>query len=117
MTKISKTIGGLLCLVGVLAYVFTGFESPTSLIPLFIGAPVLICGMMTDKQPDKRKLYMHIAVGLATLGFLASASRIPTLEEFGSIKSLSIWSMCVLCFILIGLYAQSFIKARSVKEG
>jgi hypothetical protein len=116
MTKLSITIGGLMSLMGLISWTAAGFESPTSLIPLFIGAPIALFGWLTEKQPERRKIYMHIAVGLAIVGFLASASRIPSLGEFGSNKSVSIWSMCILCFILIGAFVQSFLKARTAKE-
>lgn len=117
MSKITVFVGGLLCLTGILAYVTTGFEHATSLIPLFVGAPIGVCGLLTLKQPSKAKIYMHIAVALAILGFLASASRIPSLRNFGDIKSVSIWVMCVLCFILVGAFFQSFFKARMGKQG
>lgn len=117
MTKLSIYIGGLLSLMGLITWTIGGFEHFTALIPLFIGAPIAVLGWLTEKQPARRKIYMHIAVGLAILGFLASASRIPGLDEFGSNQSVSIWSMCILCFILVGAFVQSFLKARSVQEG
>lgn len=117
MPKISIYFGGLLSLLALVSFTVSGFEQKTALIPLFIGAPIVLCGWLTLKQPAKAKIYMHIAVTLSLLGFLAAASRIPKLDEFGSIKSTSIWSMTVLCFMLTGLYVQSFIKARTQKEG
>lgn len=117
MSKISIYFGGLLSLTGIIAFVVTGFEHPTSLIPLFVGAPIAICGALTLRDPAKAKIYMHIALTLALLGFIASAWKVSTLEEFGSVKSVSLWTMCVLCFILLGAYVQSFIKARTNKEG
>jgi len=116
MSKISIYIGGLLCVIGVLSYIFTGFEHPTALIPVALGALIALCGWLTQKQPEKAKIYMHIAVTLALVGFIGSAARIPKLEGFGNIKSVSIWSSSVLFFILAGLYVQSFIKARTNKE-
>ena len=116
MSKLSIYIGGVLSVIGVISWTAAGFESPTSLIPLFIGAPIAACGWATTAYPEKRKLLMHIAVGLAAAGFLASVSRIPTLDEFGSNKSVSIWSMTLLCFILLGAYGQSFLKARAEKK-
>ncbi|MFT5129920.1 MAG: hypothetical protein ACI8PT_002436 [Gammaproteobacteria bacterium] len=116
MTKITVLIGGLLCLVGILSFVSTGFEHPTALIPLFVGLPIAICGFFAEKIPAKRKLFMHITVGLGTLGFLASAGRIPSLDGDDAIKAASLWAVCVLCFALVGCYIQSFIKARSNKE-
>jgi hypothetical protein len=114
MTRITLFVGGLLSLIALLSFTIAGFaaEAWTALIPLFIGAPIALCGWLSEKQPAKRKLFMHIAVSLALIGFLASASRIPKLEEYGSVKSMSVWAMTVLCFILLGAYLQSFFKAR-----
>lgn len=117
MSKISIYLGGLLCLIGVLSFIFTGFESPTALIPTFIGAPIVLCGFLVQKKPEKTKLFMHIAVTFALLGFLAPIYPISKMEGYGSIKSVSLWSMLVVSFILFGLYIQSFIKARTNKEG
>jgi hypothetical protein len=116
MTKISFFISGLLCLLGILSYVSTGFEHPTALIPLFVGVLIGVFVFLAEKVPAKRKLFMHIAVGLAILGFLASAGRIPSLDGDDAIKATSLWGMCFLCFALVGCYIQSFIKARSNKE-
>jgi len=116
MTKISYFISGLLCLLGVFAYVSTGFEHPTSLIPFFVGVLIALFVFLAEKIPNKHKLFMHIAVGLAILGFLASAGRIPSLDGDDALKAASLWGMCFLCFALVGCYVQSFIKARSNKE-
>jgi hypothetical protein len=117
MSKLSVTIGSMLCLLALFTFTIAGFarEAWTALIPLFVGLPIALCGLLTDKFPAKRKITMHIAVVLAFLGFAASASRIPKLGEFTSIKSISVWVMCLLCFLLLGAFIQSFVKARMPK--
>lgn len=113
MSRMSIVVGGLLSLWAIVFYALSGFGSITALIPLFIGAPIALFGVLAEKQPGKRKMHMHIAVGLALLGFLASASRIPALEDFASKKSISVLGMCVLCLVLLVAYVQSFLAARS----
>ena len=116
MAKLSLRLGIVLVVLGILSWVIAGFESPTALIPAFLGAPIAACGHFTLKNPGKSVIFMHIAVVLAALLFLGSASRIPSLGEFGSIKSVSIWSAAIISFILIGAFVQSFLKARAAKK-
>ena len=116
MAKLSFILGTALVLIGVLSYVISGFYSATALIPSFLGLPIAVCGKLTLKKPEKAMIFMHIAVLFAALLFLGSASRIPTLEEFGSIKSVSIWLSAILSFILLGAFVQSFLKARAAKK-
>jgi len=115
MAKLSFRLGLALVILGVLSWVIAGFESPTALIPAFLGAPIAVCGHLTLKKPEKAVIFMHISVVLAAILFLGSASRIPSLEEFGSIKSISIWAATFISFVLIGAFVQSFLKARMAK--
>ena len=116
MAKLSLRLGIALVLLGLLSWVIAGFESPTALIPAFLGLPIAACGKLTLKNPEKSMIYMHIAVVCAAILFLGSASRIPTLDEFGSIKSVSIWAAAFISFVLIGAFVQSFLKARAAKK-
>lgn len=116
MAKLSFILGSALVVLGIVSYVVSGFYSPTALIPSFLGAPIAICGKLTLKKPEKAMIFMHIAVLFAALLFLGSASRIPSLDEFGSIKSISIWLSTILSFILLGAFVQSFLKARAAKK-
>ncbi|WFB35258.1 hypothetical protein P3T73_13920 [Kiritimatiellota bacterium B12222] len=117
MSKITVFIGVMLCVLGFYGYSASEVKSVTAFIPLFVGLPIAICGGITMKKPSLSVIFMHIALTLALLGFVASLMKALQLDEFGSVKSVSLWSMCVLCFILLGAYMQSFIKARSNKEG
>jgi hypothetical protein len=116
MAKLTLRLGLALVILGILSWVIAGFESPTALIPAFLGGPIAACGYFTLKKPEKAMIFMHIAVVLAVILFLGSASRIPTLDEFGSIKSVSIWVAAIISFILIGAFVQSFLKARAAKN-
>src|SRR5690606_4322371 len=117
MAKLSILLGGVLVLVGVLGWVATGFESWTALLPTILGLPIVGCGVMTNKQPEKSMVYMHIAVVLAAVLLIGSGSRIPKLEEFGSVKSVTIWVSTLVSFILVGAFVNSFLQARLAKKG
>jgi cation transport ATPase len=118
MSKISIFFGLLLSAIGILAWVIDGMskEAVTALIPVFLGLPIALCGKLAAKNPEKTKLYMHIAVTLALILVIGAGMRIPKLEGFNDVKSISIWATTVVSLVLVGLYVQSFIKARTAKE-
>ena len=118
MSKISIFFGLLLSVIGLLAWVVDGMskEAVTALIPVFLGLPIAVCGKLAALKPEKSKLYMHIAVVLAFVLLVGAGMRIPKLEGFNDVKSVSIWATTVVSFILVGLYVQSFLKARAAKE-
>jgi len=64
MAKLSFRLGLALVILGVLSWVIAGFESPTALIPAFLGAPIAVCGHLTLKKPEKAVIFMHISVVL-----------------------------------------------------
>ena len=47
-----------------------GSKSITSWIPAFMGAPLLLMGVLTKSVPAKRKIWMHVAVLLGLVAFL-----------------------------------------------
>jgi hypothetical protein len=71
--KVTLVFSGLLVVLGVAAYLLTGMRSWTALIPSIAGALIGVCGLIAEASPVARKHAMHGAIGLATLGFLASA--------------------------------------------
>jgi hypothetical protein len=116
MTKLTKLIGLLLCLVSILSFTIAGFatESLTSLIAAAFGLPLFACGYLTEKQPERRKIYMHVALALVIL-CLGGIS--PRLGAGGSLnKQISLWTVFFLCILLLVAYVNSFIQARKQKE-
>lgn len=117
MYKITFFIGILLSILGLVSFSAAGFEkeSWTALLPLILGAPIAVCGKLSETQEDKRKLLMHIAVACAAILFIGSAMRIPKIDTSPNElnKAVSIWGTAVLAFILVGIFVQSFLKART----
>jgi hypothetical protein len=113
MQKITIFLGALLCATGLAGYLAGGEgASPTALIPLFIGLPIVLAGALAIKH-SRRKAAMHVVVLLAVLGFIGAAMRIPKLGPDSPINQvMSIWAMAVICFALAGLCVRSFINAR-----
>ena len=69
MPRITIGLGTLLIAWGVVVSILSGSNSITSFFPSMLGIPLLVSGIMAQKVPEKRKLWMHIAV---TFGLLCA---------------------------------------------
>jgi hypothetical protein len=94
-------------------------RSPTALIPLAVGVPVLICGLVALKEAYKKHA-MHVAAGFGALGTFAAGGRgIPAAfklladdPQVNSRAVMMVLLMFVLCAVFLGLCVKSFIDAR-----
>lgn len=66
MARLTIAFGAALVLVGVVTYFATGQESVTALIPAFVGAPVLLAGLVS-LRPGWRSYGLYAAAGLVLL--------------------------------------------------
>ena len=77
MARLTILFGIILILLGVLTYMGTGHQYPTSLIPAYFGVILGVCGYMARTTELKRRaLMMHIAVTVGLLGFLGTVKAI-----------------------------------------
>src|ERR1700761_6792360 len=67
MAKVTVLFGVVLIILGGASFVLTGHTFPTSLIPVAFGS------MAETPDSRRRMLFMHIAVTVGLLGFLATA--------------------------------------------
>jgi len=113
--KISKIAGGILTAWGVVAYLLT-MTSITAMIPAFMGAPILLMGFLAEKNPEKRKLFMHISV---TFGLLAALGGLRILTMLSDPYDLAFASHAVL-LLVGGVYTficvKSFIWIRKQQD-
>ena len=117
LTAETLTLGYGVMLIAWGAIFSVGSESMTSWIPSMIGAPILISGALTRAIPDKRKIWMHIAVLFGLLAFLGGFRFFAALGKdgglFGNPKAASSQLMLL---ITGGVYTfacvKSFIWAR-----
>lgn len=123
MARITILFGVLLIMLGVVSFVVTGSQFPTSLIPAAFGLLLLIFGFLArTENVKKRMMHMHIAVTIGLLGFLATAKSIvdaiklfrgadlprpPAIEEKAA--------MSLICLAFVLLCVQSFIAARRAR--
>jgi hypothetical protein len=73
MARLTILFGIVLILLGGFGYVATGSHFPTALIPSAFGLILGLLGFFAYTPDVKRRmLFMHIAVTIALLGFLAT---------------------------------------------
>ena len=115
--RLTQIVGGALVLEGLVFYVGTGMEHTTSLIPSFVGLPLVLLGIMAGRMPERRKLLMHIAVlfGLiCALGGLMGISSLIQGDMGGSTYAQLI--MLVIGSVYTFACVQSFIHARKARD-
>jgi hypothetical protein len=124
MAKLTIFFGVLLILLGGVSYVLTGQKFPTSLIPVAFGVLLAIFGALAITPDTKRRmLFMHIAVTVGLLGFLATAPSI--FQAFQLFKGTKLFlhppaveekaAMSGLMLIYVLLCVRSFIAARRTR--
>ena len=120
MAKLTIGFGVLLGLIGLGYFVATGSAHPTSLIPLWFGLVLIICGALSlTENARRRMLWMHIAVTIALLGFIFPgfmvikewvAAKDGPLAHPSAVQEQAV--MSIVCLILTALCVRSFIAAR-----
>jgi uncharacterized membrane protein len=73
LAKLTLVFAVLLVALGLIGYFGTGSLHPTALIPAWIGLALGIFGFLAiSPNEGRRKLFMHINVTIALLGFIGS---------------------------------------------
>lgn len=108
--------GAILVLWGIAAYIISDQSSVTAMIPSFMGAPLMILGLLSEKIPDMRHHLMHASMVLALLMVLGGAR---VFTDFSDMSNLAISSHIILIFVgatfmVCGI--MSFRAARLARE-
>jgi hypothetical protein len=113
--------GVLLIVLGLVGFVGTGSEHPTALIPAGFGIALAICGFLAN-APERKKLFMHIAVTLGLLGFLGTVMGVVKVVRMAAGETIArpeaAESQAVMAFItliFVAICVNSFIKARKAR--
>jgi hypothetical protein len=123
MAKVTVLFGILLILLGGLGFVLTGSKFPTSLIPSAFGVVLVAFGSLAETPDSRRRmLFMHIAVTVGLLGFLATAPALISVVQLfkgklfpypAAIEEKAAMSALMLIYVL--LCVRSFITARRTR--
>ena len=125
MPRITLYTGTLLIFLGIVFYELTGSKDATALIPCWFGLALAICGSLAGTGTDRKlKLFMHIAVTVALLGFLTGAVlAIRELIDSGGFPLMYPHTaeeqvlMALICQVFAILCIRSFIAARRSRNG
>jgi hypothetical protein len=117
MPSVTRIVGFLLILLGIVGYVGTGMASFTALIPALAGALFLILAMVA-RSPQARKHVMHAAVALALVLVLGVVPRIMAAINAGDATRPAVLAqiaMAVILLVYVLLGVKSFIDARRAR--
>jgi hypothetical protein len=123
MQRLTLVIGGILVVLGVVAYVATGAASVTALIPAFVGLLLVICGVIAARGERARMHATHAALTIALLGALGSLMQVVKLGEVfagTAARPAAVIVSTVMFVLLVGyivLGVRSFIAARKARTG
>lgn len=117
MITVTRVIGALLVLTGVVAYLATARESLTALAPSVVGLLLLALGLLAGK-PERTRNMIHAALAVSLLGLLASGMPLRDLPALldgdadrpGAVVASA--AMAVLCLVHLALGVRSFMAAR-----
>ena len=74
MVTVTRVLGAILIVVGIVAYTVTGAESVTALLPAFLGLPILVLGLLAGRLPERPTIF--VALVLALLGALGTVMNV-----------------------------------------
>ncbi len=122
MSKTTVIYGLILVALGIVGFFATGAASVTALIPSFFG--IIIFGLGLWARSEKRRaLAMHLAAGLALVGFIATVSGFSKLaamlgggEVARPAAAISQSIMALLSGAYLGAAITSFVKARKQRK-
>ena len=117
MPSITRTLGIVLILVGMVGYLGTDRVSVTALIPAFFGAVFVVLALVSRNEAA-RKHAMHTAVALALLGVLGTLVRLVPALAAGQLGRPAVLAQLVMCLLLAGYVAlgvKSFKDARRAR--
>ena len=121
MAKVTLIFAVLLVALGLAGYLGTGSLHPTALIPAWIGLALGIFGFLAISPNEKRrKLFMHINVTIALLGWIGTCVEITrsviTAHAAGTspdpIAMYSKQALALILIVYILLCVRSFVAAR-----
>ena len=112
MPRITIGFGAFLIAWGVIISVVSKSDSITSFFPSLLGLPILVSGIMAQKVPEKRKLWMHIAVVFGLLCAIGGTRFFMVMSDGLTYASGSMLMLLVTGSVYTFFCVQSFRFAR-----
>ena len=117
MSMANLTIGyGIMMIIwGIAVSILSGSNSFTSYIPSVMGGLLVVPGILTNMQPEKKKLWMHVAVLVGALCALGGTRFFMVMSDGINYASASMLMLFVTGSIYTYLFVQSFKHARKTQ--
>ena len=112
LPNLTTGYGAMLVLWGIAVSILSESDSITSYFPSMLGAPILISGILATRNPEKRKLWMHIAVTFGLLCALGGTRFFMVMSDGLNYASSSMLMLFVTGSVYTFLCVRSFIEAR-----
>ena len=112
LPNLTTGYGAILVLWGVAVSILSESDSITSYFPSMLGAPILLSGILATRNPEKRKLWMHIAVTFGLLCALGGTRFFMVMSDGLNYASSSMLMLLVTGSAYTFLCVRSFIEAR-----
>ena len=121
MVNLTRVLGGLLVVVGVAAYLITGAESVTALLPAFLGLPILVLGLLAGRLRERPTIVTALVFALlGALGTLMNVAELPALlagdevERPAAVVTSTV--TVVLCLAYLGFGVRWWRSSRDVES-
>ena len=116
--NLAKAAGGILVVWGLGAYFIQSADPPsvTAMIPAFMGAPLLILGIMSERNEANLHHYMHAAMAFALLMVLGGAQGLIDIEGKSNLAVGSHLILVLIGSIFMAAGIMSFRHARKLRE-
>tara|TARA_B100001250_G_scaffold386217_1_gene382548 strand:- start:99 stop:485 length:387 start_codon:yes stop_codon:yes gene_type:complete len=116
VSRIAILNGVVLSAWGVIAYFIQSSDPPsiTALIPAFMGLPMLLLGLLSERNPTNRHHYMHACMVVALIMALGGARVVAGGMSWLAIVSHLLLLQVGVSFTIVGI--MSFRHARLQRE-
>ena len=109
--------GSILVLWGIASYIISDQSSPTAMIPSFMGAPLLLLGILSERMPDMRHHLMHASMVLALLMVVMPIAMVVAMGAPDSNLTIaSLFTLLTIGSIFLVAGIKSFRHARMLRE-
>jgi uncharacterized membrane protein len=113
----TRLVGIALIAVGLVAFLASGADSPTALIPAALGVLLVVLGLVANRE-NARRHAMHAAMLVALLGIAGTAMNLGDLPQLFSgdaerplaVVASALTAVVLLIYLVVGI--RSFIAAR-----
>lgn len=116
MPDLTLGYGLFLVIWGIVISFLSDSNSLTSYFPSLLGAPLAVSGFLAKSNPEKRKLWMHIAVSFGLLCAIGGTRFFMVMGDGLDYASGSMLMLLLTGSAYTGLCVRSFIQARKASE-